>query len=372
MTLKHGGWMGGLLFAAFCCCVGLQPASAQYTYTTNSGAITITGYTGPGGDVAIPGTINGLPVTVIGNSAFYNCNTLTNVMIPNGVTSIGNTAFYECRSLNSVSIPASVTSIGRWVFIDCSSLTAITVDTQNPNFSSVDGVLFNKSQTLLIQYPQGKIGSVYAIPGGVTSIGDSAILGCIGLTQVIIPGSITSIGNSAFFACTTLTSAPIPTNVTNIGGQAFDCCYNLGNVTIPASVTSIGDWAFAHCESLPAITVDVLNSAYSSAAGVLFNKNQTTLIQCPGGKTGSYTIPASVTNIGDYVFEACRSLASVTIGDGITSIGRQSFYNCTSLTNVSMGCSVTNIGAYAFTYDDSLTAITVDVQNPAVNGARKV
>ncbi len=106
---------------------------AQFTYTTNNGAITITGYTGPGGDVTIPATINGLPVTSIGDSAFYNKSAVTSVTIGNGVTSIGFFAF------------------GR-----CTSLAAIAVDTNNPAYSSVAGVLFDKSQTTLIQYPGAK------------------------------------------------------------------------------------------------------------------------------------------------------------------------------------------------------------------------
>ena len=147
----------------------------DFTYTTNNGTITITGYTGSGGAVTIPDTINGLPVTSIGDNAFYYCTSLTSVTIPTSVTSIGDYAFYRCTSLTSVTIANSVTSIGNQAFADCTSLTAITVDTNNPAYSSVDGVLFNKSQTTLIQCPGGKAGS-YTIPDSVTSIGDYAFV----------------------------------------------------------------------------------------------------------------------------------------------------------------------------------------------------
>ena len=170
---------------------------AQFTYTSNNGAITITGYTGPGGAVTIPGMINGLPVTSIGYRAFAYCDFLTSIMIPNSVTNIGDLAF------------------GSY------SLNSITVDRLNPVYISVDGVLFDKGQTTLIQYPEGKAGS-YAVPNSVTSIGSAAFRDC-GLLSVTIPDSITDIGYGAFMGCTSLTSVTIPNSVTNIGGGVAGC-----------------------------------------------------------------------------------------------------------------------------------------------------
>ena len=286
-------------------------AQAQFTYTTNNGTITITGYTGPGGDVTIPDTINGLPVTSIGHYAFMYCDSLTSVTIGTNVTNIGNDAFWSCFYLTSITIPDSVTSIANEAFGWCTSLAMITVDASNPAYSSVDGVLFNKSQTALIQYPWGKVGS-YTIPNRVTSIGDSAFANCSELTSV----------------------------------------------TIPTSVTSIGDYAFFDCTKLTVITVDALNSNYSSADGVLFNKSQTTLIQYPGGKAGGYTIPNSVTSIVDGAFWGC-ALTSVTIGTNFTSIRDNAFCRCYNLTNVSIPNSVTSIGVCAFGGCSSLTSFTI-------------
>ena len=232
-------------------------AQAQFTFVTNNGAITITGYTGSGGAVVIPAATNGFPVTSIGFDAFDSA-TMTSVTIPDSVTSIGDYAFYGCTSLTSVTIPDSVTSIGGGAFENCTSLTNITVGAGNPAYSSANGVLFDKNQTTLIQYPDG-LGGSYTIPNSVTSIGDSAFQVCAGLTSV----------------------------------------------TIPNSVTSIGVEAFSDCRSLTNITVGAGNPAYSSADGVLFDKNQTTLIQYPGGLGGSYTIPNSVTSIGYKAFELC-------------------------------------------------------------------
>ncbi|MCX6992913.1 MAG: leucine-rich repeat domain-containing protein [Kiritimatiellaeota bacterium] len=265
-------------------------------------------------------------VTSIGDRAFSSCTGLTGVVIPNGVTSIGSEAFYCCTSLASMIIPRDVTSIGDLAFWGCISLAAITMDTGNAVYSSVDGVLFNKSKTTLLQYPGGKAGS-YTIPYGVTSIGDLAFASCTSLTSVSIPDDVTSIGSEAFYRCTSLAS-----------------------ITIPRGVTSIGDLAFWGCASLAAITVNALNSIYSSVDGVLFDKSKTMLIQCPGGKTGSYTIPNGVTSIGDSVFSSCTSLTGVSIPDSVIGIGDCTFPECTSLDNVTIPSGVTNIGNYAF-YD---------------------
>jgi hypothetical protein len=134
----------------------------------------------------------------IADDAFEDCDALTSVEIPNSVTSIGNYAFYDCSSLTSVMIPNSVTSIGEFAFEGRSSLTSIEVDEKNTAYSSLDGVLFNKEQTILICYPTQKEGTSYIIPNSVTSIGDVAFQNCSSLTSVTIPNSVTSIGEGAF------------------------------------------------------------------------------------------------------------------------------------------------------------------------------
>ena len=143
-------------------------------------------------------------------------------------------------------------------------------------------------------------------------------------------------------------SAVIAEGVTSIGDSAFCNCTSLTSVTIPNSVTSIGDGAFASCTSLTGIRVTEGNSHYSSdASGVLFNKDKTTLVQCPGA-FAAYTIPDSVTSIGGSAFRGCSSLTSVTIPDSVTSFGSDAFQGCTSLTSVTIPDSVTSIGGRAF------------------------
>ncbi len=229
----------------------------------------------------------------------------------------------------------------------------------------MDGVLFDKSQTTLIQYPAGNAGSSYTIPNSVTSIRNGAFEECTDLTRVTIPNSVTSIGSDAFQECTRLTSVTIPNSVINIGSEAFQACTSLTSVTIPASVTNIGDGAFESCYSLPAIVVDTLNPSYTSVDGVLFDKSLTTLVEYPGGKGGFYSIPNGVTSIGDSAFLDCRSLTNVTIGNSVTNIGDSAFSYCINLTSVSIPESVTSIGFEAFFLCDGMASITVDASNPA-------
>lgn len=263
-----------------------QAPGNGFTYTIQGGQVTITGYTGPDGAVTIPATISGLPVTSIGDSAFFD-DDITAVTIPDSVTNIGFLAFGECGELGSVSIPDSVTSLGGLVFDGCSSLAAINVDPSNANYSSLGGILFNKNQTTLIEFPAGSGASSYVIPDTVTAIGESAFSGIFDLTSI-----------------------SIPTGVTLIGGEAFQGC-GLTSVTIPDSVSDIEGLAFQGCFRLASINVAGNNPNYASRDGVLFNKSQTVLIQYPEGDTATtYEIPAGVTIIEDGAFESCFSLTA--------------------------------------------------------------
>ena len=233
-----------------------------FTYTTNDLAITITGYTGAGGDVVIPATINGMPVTSIGDNAFVNNFSLTSVYIPSNVANIGNNAFANCNSL-----------------------MAINVNAANASYSSIDGVVFNKNQTTIIQFPNGRGGS-YVIPGSVTNIGNNAFYASLKLTSITIPNGVISIGSYSFDACWSLTSITIPNSVTSIGDDAFNSCINLASVIISTSVASIGDGAFAGCNKLTNIT-----------------------------------IPASVNSIGAFAFWNCTSLTALYFSGNAPNVG---------------------------------------------------
>ena len=339
-------------------------------------------------------------VTSIGGSAFYNCKSLTSVTIPGSVTSIDKDAFCFCRSLTSVTIPDSVTSIGRYAFAYCESLTSVAIPDSvtcigNCAFwkcSSLASVTIPDSVTSIGEYAFSDCKSLTSvtIPDSVTSISNYTFDSCTSLTSVTIPDSVTSIGEFAFRYCKSLTSVAIPNSVTSIGERAFSECTSLTSVTIPDSVTSIGVGAFASCTSLTGIWVAEGNSHYSSdASGVLFSKDKTTLVQCPGtlaacmipdsvtsivgyafaGCTSltNVTIPDSVTSIGSHAFSYCKSLTSVTIPDSVTSIGGSAFGNCTSLTSVTIPDSVTSIGDWAFSHCTSLTSVTIPDSVTSIN-----
>ncbi len=357
-----------------------------YTVSNNNATITYCIET-TSGALTIPSKLGGYPVTSIGESAFYNCYSLTSIAIPHGVTSIREYAFARCDSLTSVTIPDSVTSIGKEAFFDCKSLTSMTIP---DNVTSIGGRAFYQCEGL----------SSVAIPDSVTSIGEGAFALCNNLTEiyyagtqsqwenlisnvyvfdredftvhyneaynweelytyttengetaiikcdksvsgsVVIPSKlggypVTSIEEEAFLGCKSLTGITIPDSVTSIGEKAFYQCENLRSVAIPVSVTSIGKEAFFSCKSLTDITVAQNNPNYCSVDGNLFNKKKTCLIQYATGKTASsYQIPDSVTSIGEGAFYNCTSLTNITIPGSVTFIEQDTFYGCENLTDI--------------------------------------
>ena len=334
--------------------------------------------------IAIP-----VSVTSIEYGAFQSCSSLTSIDIPDGVTSIGDYAFQDCTSLTSINIPVSVTSIGYSAFADCSSLMNIQVNENNNNYISIEGVLYNKEKTELIQCPAGKQDKYYIIPEGITSIGNGGFYGCSSLTSIAIPDGVTSIGEYTFcdcssltsinipesvtsidwytfLGCSSLTSIDIPDGVTSIGDYAFQDCSSLTSIDIPEGVTSIGSRAFRGCSRLTSIQVDENNNYYTSIEGVLYNKEKTELIQYPAGKQDEYyIIPEGVTSIEKYAFYGCSYLKSITITDGVASIEETTFDNCTSLINIKIPKSTIKIADYVFDDCNKLENIEVDENNIA-------
>ncbi len=220
--------------------------NGQFTNVTIRGAWAfckltgeIVAYVGSDSNVVIPDKIDDVAVTNIGNKAFYQCKSLTNITIPNSVKCIERSAFYGCTNLTSINISDSVKGIQKYAFSGCSSLTKISVDNNNTNYKSIDGVLYSKDGTIIECYPAGKGDENYTIPNGVTSIESSAFEGCTGLTGINIPDSVTSIEDCTFQDCTNLTNITIPNSVTSIKGGVFQGCKSLTSITIPDSVTSI-------------------------------------------------------------------------------------------------------------------------------------
>jgi BspA type Leucine rich repeat region (6 copies) len=221
--------------------------------------------------ITIPNNVTVIEGAGGGAGAFDGCLNLTNVTIGNNVAVIGPDAFGGCVNLTSLIIPSSVTNLGEgvyWAFSGCNGLTSITVDTNNLAYSSVAGVLFNKGQTTLIQYPVANTGKSYTIPNSVTTIGSFAFAGCTSLTNVTIGNGVSSISDGAFNSCIGLTSVRIPDSVVSIGNWAFTGCGNLTNVTIGNGVISIGGGAFEVGGNL--ISVYFLGNAPSLNSSIIY------------------------------------------------------------------------------------------------------
>ena len=278
--------LGGL--TADCTVTAVPFEGSEYTgfdcEIINDGTeLAIIGYIGNDTDITIPDSIGSLPVTQLNDDC-----------IPSGVA--------------NVTVPASVSVISYNAFYGCGTLSSINVDENNSSYSSADGVLFNKDKTELILYPRNKACSEYVVPNGVIAVMNNAFENCTNLTMVTVSGSVECIGDFAFSDST-----------------------NLSSVIISDGVTSIGYAAFLNCERLTSINVDEDNAEFSSIDGVLFNKDKTTLIQYPAGKTDvRYTIPDSVTAIDDMAFMGCSKLGELVISDALESIGEEAITQCSS------------------------------------------
>ena len=325
-------------------------------------------------------------VNSIGRFAFSDCTSLKSITIPNSVTDIGIFAFSGCSSLKSVAIGNNVTSIGGGVFSGCNKLEYISVDAGNPNYISVEGVLFDKDIKTLIQYPIGNASISCEIPNDVNSIGDSAFSGCSSLRSITIPGfaasndgnkltsltipdSVTSIGYGVFEGCSKLESAIISNEVTSIGVEAFKNCNTLSQVYyLGTNYNENSDYVFENCTSLNNVTVpNDYNGRYfcgKPVSNCLITGTCGSNAKCKwilNGDTKTLTIYGT----GEMTSGTWdkNSIKSVIIENGVTSIGKASFTDCTELTNVSIPASVTSIGESAFYNCNKLESISVDTGN---------
>ena len=288
------------------------------------------------GEYTFPST-----VTTIGDYALSYYSGSSHLTIPEGVTTLDHMVFTNSE-LVSVSLPSTFTSMGVFIDIHCMNLTTINVSPDNPNYASVDGILFNKAKTTLIRCPEGRTG------------------------DVTFPSTVTTIGANAFLRCVSVTSITISEGVTTIAAGAFSSCLSLTSITIPSSVTSFVPPTY--CTSLTDINVSPDNPNYTSVGGVLYNKDRTHLLNFPMGRTGEFiipstvihiengafahsaltsvTIPSTVRQIYPDAFNSCESLASVTISEGVTFIGYMAFAHCPALTDLTIPSTV-----HSFTYD---------------------
>ena len=342
-------------------------------------------------------------VTSIGDNAFYKCESLTDIIIPNSVISIGYSAFSDCSGLANIAISDSVTSIGVSAFSGCISLKSIAVSDNNKNYSSVDGVLFNKEKSKLITYPIGKTNDTYEIPNSVTCICYAAFAFCQNLTNITIPNSVTVISNDVFALCSSLTDVIIPNSVTSIGSYAFTGCVSLKSVTIHDSVTSISDGAFFDCEGLKDVYYTSTEDEWNKITIGNDNENLTNATihynfepepsnkqtgSCGDNVTYSLDTETGVLTISgtgkmkdysgeDSPFYQNSNIKSVIIENGVTSIGNLAFSSCNSLIEVSLPSSIISLGVSAFSGCENLMSISIpanvaDIQSIAFAGCKKL
>ena len=253
---------------------------------------------------------------------YDNRNDIQSVIIKDGVTNIGGSAFFGCSNMKEVSIPDSVERIETFAFSGCSGLTEVT------------------------------------IPDSVHEIYEFVFENCTGLTAVALPDNLESLPHGVLSGCTGLTDITIPDNVSIIMQDAFSQCTGLTKLTIPEKVYSFSGGACNGCSSLTDIDVSDDNEKYCSLNGIVFTKDQSTIVSYPGGKKDTeYTIPDSVTSIGNFAFAYCSNLKSVIIPESVTSIANYGFFVCKALTEISIPDSVTSIGRSAFSSCSSLISV---------------
>ena len=332
-------------------------------------------------DITIPNSVK-----VIGDYAFSNCENLKNVTIPNSVKEIGEGAFWNSTSLTDITIPSSVTTIGFGAFNGCTNLQNLLIDENNPKYSSVDGVLYNKDKTTLIQYPCANLNTDYTILDNVVAIEDRAFENSTNLVNITIPNSVKNIGEGAFRRCTSLESVSIPNSVVNLGNSdekwvgigelggggptlgVFGGCRNLTSITLPSNLTTISAGLFSCCSKLKEITIpdkvtsindfafyDCLLRSIKIPDSVISISGQAFL----GCSFKSLVIPDSVKNISSNTLNSTYKLKDLTIGGGIKKISYNDVRKCTSLEKLTLREGIETIGSCAFITQPNLKYVVI-------------
>lgn len=284
-------------------------------------------------NINIMGKIDGYEIVSIGDTAFAGCENLQSVTIPESISEIGEGAFQQCTSLKSVKLPNSVEVVPAGIFVSCTALESVTL---------------------------GK---------NVTEIGRMAFGYCTSLKEINIPDTITTIGDLAFCYATSLESFEIPDSVTSLGQLTFQYCSSLTEFEIPKTLEDLGYMTFLGCKNLKNITVEDGNPNYIEDDNIIYNKDKSSLyLYLPSKGNTSFTIPESVTTIGDAAFFGASNLNSVTLSNNLEYIGTGAFDYCTLLSSISIPESVTFIGENAFSDCSVLSNVTFQNPESDVNG----
>lgn len=297
-------------------------------------------------------------VTAIGEGAFYFCADLESITLSDNITDIKNYTFSGCESLTSIAIPEKVDTIDDYAFGGCTSLLSIGVNPLNNVYTSDEGILYNKSKSMLMIYPAGKSSPSFIIPASVTEIGVLAFSGCSALKSITIPISVTAIGSQAFIECTGLESVEIPDSVSSIGTSTFAYCENLKDVSISNSITGLPQQVFYDCANLETVTFRETSKITSIGYSAFSN--------CE--KLASIAVPNSVTYIHENAFSECSALTGITLSNTLKEIYSGAFSKCTGLTSITIPDSVTDIYGGAFWGCTGINSVTIGANVVIVNG----
>ena len=384
----------------------------QYALNAGNTSYSVVGNSCTAGEVIIPTGYNNLPVTRIGNSAFSNCNSITNVIMQSGIniidnyafyfcplltgvtfpptlTSIGissfsnsplktvelpkinnisiaDAAFYGCTGFSVVDIPSNITSIGRSAFTRCCSLTGFNVSGNNLYYTGVSGVLFDKSLSTILCFPGGKKDNFYTPPQQTYNIGPNAFYEATGLSG-ISANNINYIGDGAFHFCYKLTGIDLKNNLTYIGINAFSSCTGIKNITIPSTINSLSEGTFSSCYNLSGITLP--NSMTSIGGTAFFNTFSLKNISLPNSLNSlgfqvfqssaitDIAIPDATKTFGTSIFGICTGLISVKFGTGMSFVASSMFNGCSNLTTLSSFYNITGISNSAFQFCTKLNKV---------------
>ena len=320
-------------------------------------------------------------VQMIGGMAFYDCDSLTEVIIPEGVISIGTSAFAFCEKLAQITIPASMSFINGNAFEGCSALTDVYYGGTQEQWNNT--MIGGENDPLTTAQKHFAGGEPEVIASGTCGEGLNWTLNSDGLLTVsgagdmenydteapapwtdhkasilsaVIESGVTHVGSFAFSGCENLAQISLPDTLQTIGNQAFGST-GLTTVSLPASLTRTESDAFQSCKNLTSITIDAGNTSYVSADGILYTAGMMHLMICPPAFSGSFTIPSGVQMIGGMAFYDCDGLTEVIIPEGVISIGTSAFAFCEKLAQITIPASMTFINGNAFEGCSALTDV---------------
>ena len=296
----------------------------KFTLTDTEDGVSVRSYIGNQKSIIIPDTLGGYPVVRIGKNCFQE-REIERIAFPSGLKSIGTCSFCGVSGLKEVYIPASVEEIAKNAFSDCPSIEKFTVDPGNPNFTSLsDGVLYNKTVSVVIYYPSGSAAGSYAMPQSVTEIKAGAFYASENLVSVLFSPRLKKIGANAFEECIGLKKIMLPEGVETLGDYCFASCTSLSKVELPSTLNEVGQNCFEYCTGLVRLEI---------AEGLDY---------LPGGS-----------------FYGCENLREVVLPDSITELGANAFYDCGALEEVIIPAYIERIGANCFSWCEKLKEVFI-------------